>query len=253
MKKIILLIALGVVFVSCNIFNLDNTDNENGIDTTNVDTIDYDSIELSDSVLYNYYDDAMELYFREIKSDSTHPNFNNPIFDTTEIEKKLKIIQAVYDSDSPQRNIVFETYDIHASTSLDFKSILASVDTGATEIKNLINGNIPTGNDDLDSILIEFHFDSIYAFHIIPSIVLYSSEKYNMLPIIEQLENIPSIIYAEPNYYNGDGNNITLNSDANSPKITFSHGYGDCPSGCINRDYWEFQIIGSEAEFIRKY
>lgn len=243
MKKLILLIAIFVVFISCNIFDFSDDDT----------SIDYDSIVLDTFIVNNYSEDALELYFREIKADSTHPNYNNPIFDTNEVEKVLKIIQAVYDSDLSQRDIVFKTYNIHAFSRYDFNTIILGVDTGATEIKNLISGNIPTGNDDLDSILINFHFDSVETFNMISPIIIYSSENYNLLPIMNELENIPSITYAEPCFYGGDGNNITLNRKIDSPKITFSIGYGDCMAGCIHREHWEFQIVGNKAKFVRSY
>ncbi len=231
-----------MVIISCNLF-----------DSSDDDMFDYNSIELSDFIIDNYYEDAMELYFREIKADSTHPNYNNPIFDTDEIDKIMKIIQVVYNSSSSQRGVVFETYDIHTHPSQEFNTLLVGVDTSATEIKNFIAGNIPTGNDELDSIIVKFHFDCVWVFQIIPTIIISSSENYNLFPIMKALEKISLIHYAEPNYCGGDGNNITLNRDINSPKITFSRGYGDCPAGCTSHDYWEFQIIGSRAKFIRKY
>ncbi len=243
MRKIFLLMIMVVIFVSCNIFNFSDNDTP----------IDFDSIELDTFIINNYYNDALELYFREIEADSSHPNYNNPIFDTTEVEKVLKIIQAVYNSNSSYRDTVFETYDIHAFPRYDFNTISLGVDTGAAEIKNLIAGNIPTGNSKLDSIITNFYFDSVYTYHFISSIIIYSNKNYNLIPIINELEKIPSINYAERNQYGGDGNNITLNRKMDSPKITFSFGYGDCMCGCIYREYWEFQIVGSKAEFIRKY
>lgn len=68
----------------------------------------------SDSfVADEYYEDAKQIYFREVINDKSHPNYDDPILDITKINEILDKIQAVYNSNSPERDTVFDVYEIH--------------------------------------------------------------------------------------------------------------------------------------------
>ena len=37
-------------------------------------------------------------------------------------------------------------------------------------------------------------------------------------------------------------------------QLTYSHGWGDCPSGCIHRRYWQFNVYPDcSVEFVTSY
>lgn len=110
-------------------------------------------------ILNNYINDAKHLYFNEIFNDDHHFNRNNPILDTNEIIQVLRIIQAVYNTDVPQRDTVFNIYKIHNMNWQSLNSINLIVQPGIPEINNLINGISPTGNKSLDKLLNTYHFD----------------------------------------------------------------------------------------------
>lgn len=62
-----------------------------------------------------------------------------------------------------------------------------------------------------------------------------------LAPIYEELEDV---LYAQPNSYIGDGNDIT--SDAVG-RYTFRRAWGDCPAGCTAQHLWMFEVTGGVA------
>ena len=93
----------------------------------------------------NYMDDARQLYLREILADPNHPNYNEAVLDTNEINKILGIFQLVYNLKSPVRDTVFDFYKIHALLCYSLQSIGLKVDVTAPEIINLVNGQNQPG------------------------------------------------------------------------------------------------------------
>ncbi|MCB2196439.1 MAG: hypothetical protein KQH79_11315 [Bacteroidetes bacterium] len=242
MKKLTLFLFLIAVFSSCE-------EGEFGVN--------YEQIELEDYIIENYLYDAKQLYYEEILNDSTHFNYNNTEFDTVEIYKILKIIQAVYNSGSQYRDEVFNNYSIHTLYCNSLNTIGLKVQTNSSEIINLVNGVIPTGNEQFDNILQTYKFDSIrtaYSYPDFPWLTLISSGEFNMIPIEEELNNIPAITIAEMhNGCFGDGNNISLRRSRKSAIITFSIGQLDCPAGCLYHKYWEFEVVNDFAKISRVY
>lgn len=223
-----------------------------------INTSNSNDITLDPFIVENYTNDVKLLYFDEVFSDSTHINFSNPVLDTTQYTQILKIIQAVYNLDSPERDLVFLTHNIHARYCYSFNSFYMKVNPEASEIQNLVNGIIPTGNEMLDNLLTVYQIDSVrtsYSYPTFPWFSLFSSEEYNMIPIAKQFEETEPVLLAEINYgCAGDGNTILLNrKNDKQATITFSVGSGDCPSGCINRKSWEFEVINNRALFTRYY
>jgi len=205
----------------------------------------------------DYYADAKQLYFDEIIKNDNHPNFNNPELDEKEIDKIFKIIQAVYNSNSLERDTVFDIYRIHGFYCYSFNSIFLNVNAELPSIKNLSQGIIPTGDEMLDNVLAAYSFDSVrvyYTYPRFPWLTVFTKKEYNMIPVAKEFNELESVLLADfDKGCMGDGNTITLIRDEDSATITFSIGRGDCPAGCIYRRYWEFKVSGGVAEFIRTY
>ena len=130
------------------------------------------------------------------------------------------------------------------------------MDTTDTGIKNLSKGIIPTGNNQLDDILLTYGFDSVkissgYLRHSYLSV--YTDNYYNLLPIVNEFEALPCISIAESSGWGGDGNNIFMTRDKHKVTINFSIGRGDCPAGCTARRMWVFEIRNNKDYFIRSY
>lgn len=212
---------------------------------------------LTPYIIENYSHDAKQLYMDELIHDSSNIGFNKPIIDYNEIDKILLIIQAVYDSDTPERDTVFDIYQIHGYYCYSFNSLSLEVQTDLPGIINLSNGIIPTGDTILDDILTFYHFDSVrtyYSYPNFPWLSIFTKDEYNLIPIEKEFGNLESVFIA---YFDrgciGDGNTITLTRDNSVATITFSIGSGDCPAGCIYHKYWEFEVTNGIAQFIRTY
>ncbi len=203
-----------------------------------------------------YFDDAVELYIREILANPKHFNYNNPELDEMELNKILSVFQAVRNLQIPETDTVFNFYNIHALKCNGTKSIVMHVNTEAPEIIRLANGEIPTGNEQLDYLLETYKFDSVHTSYSYPKFAWLSvntDNTYNLLPIIKEFEKIPSIVLAENNGGCFDGNNIKLERGNNKTTIDFSIGRGDCPAGCIYRKHWVFEVQYGLARLVKVY
>jgi len=243
MRKLLLLIALPLFMISCE----DEVENILGVE----------NIELSSFIIENYSNDAKQLYFHEVFQDSDHPNYNDPMLDENEVYEILKILQAVYNLDSPESDLVFEEYQIHGYYCYGLNTINLKVDTRSEEIINLVEGITPTRNPNLDNLLNIYSFDSVrtsYSYPRFPWLTIYTKNEFNMIPIEQELMNVESVEVAEFNKgCIGDGSTIELIRSETFVTVTFSIGSGGCPAGCINREHWEFKVSNGIAEFIRTY
>lgn len=220
-------------------------------------SIGYEHINVGDYVMTNYYGDAQQLYFHEVFNNSNHPNYNDPVLDETEVEKILKLIQAVYESNSLERDTVFNYYQIHGYYCYAFNSTFLRVDTQRPEIQKLANGEFITGEPSLDEILSTYQFDSVklsYSYPSFPWLTVFTKQEYNMLPISKEFQALESVEIAEFNHgCVGGGNSISLTRSDDRAFLTFSIGSGDCPAGCIYHKYWEFIVSNGVASFVRSY
>lgn len=204
-----------------------------------------------------YQEDVYRLLFREIYFDSLHPHRSTPIFNENETQKLLQAIQSIYDQDMPERDTVLAIYNIHTFPDLGMRSISLNVNPEAEEITRMINGE-PTGNESLDNLLTTFSFTEITPSLFYPEfnwITIVSDSCWNLFPIIEELSSFEFIELAElGGGAVGDGNDLLLYRTGTSLQFDFSIGWGDCPSGCINRRHWIFNVTSNcEPSFINSF
>lgn len=82
--------------------------------------------------------------------------------------------------------------------------------------------------------------------------VLTFAAKYNPVVLANELVSKNLVTSAEPNGIVGQSNTVRYNAE--SGLYTFTKGWGDCPSGCINRQIWEFSVSQSkEVKLIKDY
>ncbi|MBO9594288.1 MAG: hypothetical protein J7599_15390 [Niabella sp.] len=201
----------------------------------------------------NYSGDAIQLYLRELRQNTQHKNYNNPAIDSQELVSMLKIFQAVYDLNTPETKYIFNTRKLHSKHCFSTGSIILKVDTAQPEIKQLAAGKIPTGNPDLDKILLKYQFDSVrlaYGYPQITWLTINTAQRLNTIPIVNELKQVPSILIAEQNGGCIDGDDIAFSKEQGGVKITFSEGGGDCPSGCTFRKYWDFRVKNGIATYL---
>jgi hypothetical protein len=107
-------------------------------------------------------------------------------------------------------------------------------------------GNLATGESAVDDLLTEFRatkVEKIFAAQESAWFTVTFDQPLNVNLLAERIADLGGDInYAEPNRYAGDGNNITFRREGTNRIYSFSHGWGDCPAGCINRRYWTVTI-----------
>jgi hypothetical protein len=110
--------------------------------------------------------------------------------------------------------------------------------------------SISSGYSSFDSVTTLYHFKLVQIWHSINAITLQSASVLNvhaLVPIFKKLKGLSDIeAYCD---CAGDGNNIDVNCTADTAVIEFSAGWDDCPSGCMNRHYWQYAVVYCQAEY----
>jgi hypothetical protein len=121
----------------------------------------------------------------------------------------------------------------------DYVLGLLWVKTNASWSQSWVNGNIQTGEPYIDSLAEEFALQSVSEVYPAWDLFLLTFNPYLNIPKLAELyERHEDIIYAEISGYFGDGDDIELQMKNGAFNFVFSHGWGDCPSGCIERYNW---------------
>jgi len=245
---LVFILAISLFSVSCK---------EDFIIVDNV-VIDYApySCDYTEELASNYTLSVKRLLLDEMHVDPTHPDIDLPYFNQESIDELLSVLQAVKNIGLPEADTIFDVYSIHARQNLSLNSILIRFDSITEEVENLMIGQ-PTGIALFDDLVSNYEFDSLIVFDFSP---MYYKFKFltdldlNMIPIMEEFEEIPNVYYASFSSFVGDGNKIELTRNENSIVLNFSYGYGDCFAGCIYRRHWIFEIDNyCNAEFIESY
>lgn len=134
-------------------------------------------------------------------------------------------------------------YDIHALCPVHLHQGMLKADSTSTEIMSWLHNGY-SGNGTLDDLIYENNItiDSISPI----SYNYYSEVGINHTAFAIALKKLDFIIDANASSCIGDGSQIEI-IDYTSDFIhfIFSYGWGDCPSGCIKRHYWEIGVYGS--------
>ncbi|HUR31612.1 MAG TPA: T9SS type A sorting domain-containing protein [Saprospiraceae bacterium] len=217
-----------------------------------------------DSIIEKYKDDADLLALRRIQSlQSTYK-------DSIEIPRIvsdtfLNALIAVYNATHlPERDTVIEILDIHTSPSAYIDRIVVAADSNLSWMKLLRQNLIPTGYAPLDSMIDKYdlsvdgyeNWSNWFFWH---TVTLKSTRNFNIPNLAEAFNTLSEIYFAEHKVIYGDGNEI--NDDGvividpfpivPSVSLFYSHGWGDCQSGCIEHRTWWFKIYeGCAVEFV---
>ena len=211
---------------------------------------------ISPAVDAAYRQDAKVMVFREILMDSTHADRNNPNLNTAEIDALLQKINAVYRLNTPERDSVFSKHNIHAFP-IGLRQMHFKVDTTAPEIQAFLAGQ-PTGDARFDQLIQQYQIDSVKEAYSYPSfnwLYVTTSTDLNLLPVADQLEQLPYIYVAEYGGFPiGDGNNIYWTESNGVTELDFRIAWGDCPAGCIYRKHWVFEVDQNcNATFVKVF
>jgi hypothetical protein len=74
--------------------------------------------------------------------------------------------------------------------------------------------------------------------------------RLNPYRLAEQYRLLPGVLYAEPNFRDGDGSNVYARQIDLGFSYLFRYARGDCPAGCTYNEYWYFVCEGGGPVFI---
>ena len=168
----------------------------------------------------------------------------------------ISALAAVKSSASLQRDSVIDRYQIHAVRTDEMREIYVKGDSTVTWFQNLYTGNLVTGNVTFDSLHLYCQFSYLHSTNSFGAgVVLRTGMPVNPAPLCKTLDQIYEVHNAEPNIFVTDGNRITLNAwNSSYIELIYSHGWGDCPSGCTGRRYWKFRVHPDcTVDFVESY
>jgi len=219
-----------------------------------------DGCTTSDNIRARYTESAYQMMMRSYLADTSLAQYHQAELSTKERDRLLGLIQAVYNTSSPQRDTIFNVYSIAEYPLVSLYDLTLQVDANAQEGKNLMAGK-PTGNTSFDALLAKYGIDS-FRNGITPGafwVFARTDVPHNMVQVAKELKAFPFIYSSEAGGYVGDGDRIKLNTfecfAAPCPvEIDFSIGRGDCPAGCTFRRHWVFHVFDDcTVQFVNAY
>lgn len=159
-----------------------------------------------------------------------------PASDTKSIDADLKRIRA--------KVSVLEL--MHARGDFVLTDFSLGVKSDATWTAGWRAGGLTTGNAAVDSFFAQYNLvrvETYFEYDGTAWFLLKFAQSLNAKALIDPARKLsPDIQYPEVNGYGGDGDEITLSEAGGVRTYTFSHGWGDCPSGCIQRHSWTVTV-----------
>ncbi len=215
-----------------------------------------DTCHIDSNVRNLYYNDAIYLTY-DLVQDTAYPYHDSIHLPQTQANKILKDMGMVYYLSGPERDTVISLYHIHYNHCPIYKrnEIIIMPDTNYLWVKQFIYDSIISGNLIFDSLIAGNDFKLGDYSQYYNYIDVYTDSTYNLTSIIEKLNTIPGVIYAmEGAPLAGDGDYIKYNSTSTYEELIYSHGWGDCPSGCTSRCFWVFHVFSDcSSSFIYRY
>lgn len=202
--------------------------------------------------------DAEILALREIVPFITNPYYDSIDIPVTYSQPILSDLMAVRNATGiPEVDTVNSLLHIHTFPAPEIHEIILSADTSILWVYNLYHEIFPTGNNMADSIITLYDIYVPYQWSF-PGygtwIIIRSPQMINALAMSNYFATQPGIIESSTGGVIGDGSDIVFTHYTEFDKLTYSYGWGDCPSGCIARRYWDFYVYSDcGVEFMSSY
>ena len=203
-------------------------------------------IQVSDSIAALYREDAARLAVRIML------DVGGEAADEVEVPRDLwdalyNTILHFHDAtELAARDTVVEMFPIHTFPSPVLRELIVSVDSTTWWLQAWKSGQRLTGNSLIDALLDQYDLslERYYAWshsrsHIV---VLAAGRPLNIVALTRRFSIVDGVGYAEPNGMCCDGSDLTIQAENGHWRLEYSLGWGDCPSGCINRRYWTFSV-----------
>jgi hypothetical protein len=157
------------------------------------------------------------------------------------------LIHVYYSMEYAARDSVIDLYDVHTWPDPELNRLLVSADSTTIWMQAWKQGLISTGHTGIDSLM------DAYGLEVVEYIrgsskstkhtaTLRTPHRLNLAVLADQFQLIEGIDFADPDEAVGEGPDIDVWAGENSWRVEYSLGWGDCPSGCINRYTWSFAV-----------
>lgn len=219
-----------------------------GPDDNTYPVIDLDSHVIDDAVRLAYADDAVRLAIRHLmtKDGVSHVAVEPP---ADLVESLHNALLRVYLLDHSARDAVVDRYRIHTFPTPSTRELLVRIDPGIGWTAAWRDERTETGNPDVDALLEEFDMSVVrfYDWSIGEYVLLRTGRPVYAAALGQLFERIDGIMHAEENGVAGDGADIRARIQDGGWRLDYSIGFGDCPSGCIERHTWSFRVTEAGA------
>lgn len=198
--------------------------------------------QVSDSIFDILLDDA-KLICLNLYTNEESQEINSVEIDETHIGPIVAALQMVYIDSLTTETQEIRNYNIHALCRIQLHEGYLVVDSTSTNVQSWLRNGYST-NGPIDEFIYQYDIllDSINK----ENYRYYTDYGLNHLALAKQLVKAPFIKKANPIACVGDGSQIEIMSfNSDYIHLIYSYGWGDCPSGCIYRHYWEIGIQGS--------
>lgn len=196
-------------------------------------------------------EDALRLALRlALDSDDSYDEVYPPADIADAIEKAILLIYNNPELEGWEE--VFKEHQISPLPSPQMYELSVGVEDTTGWPQPWFEGERLTGKEEVDKLMLEFEFGVKRTSENLRSVTLRADQPLNLKPVGGLFEEVDGVRYAEPNSALGDGDDIQIWADGDILHFEFSHGWGDCPSGCINRKTWEYRVSPQgDVEFVR--
>lgn len=170
------------------------------------------------------------------------------VIDTATVNYFYNGLVHLYNSDLEEAIIVTEEYSLMAGNPASPREILIWVDSSKTWLDDSWRAEkTETGLPEIDKLINEFNL-SLKQFreylHTSDEVVahLKADHPFNVYAVSKLFHNLPEISKASPDAVLTGGRDIEARLNENNLLLDVTVGSGDCPSGCINKINYQFQI-----------
>ena len=154
------------------------------------------------------------------------------------------------------RDVYPAVADVTVRASYAFGELLLGLEPPLLEdVVALLEGQtgpvlLRTGQAEFDTLNERLGLVAVDLFPSTGTVIFYFNEYLNVPAAAAAYAAIEGIEYAEPNTYLGDGSNIDAAKSAERWYVLARRAWDDCPSGCINEEFFFFIVNGADIERI---
>jgi hypothetical protein len=190
-----------------------------------------------------YEEDAVRLAIRHLVENGS-PSQHDVEPPAQLVASMFNALERVHAFAHPARDTVVDVYRIHTFPHPQTRQVMVRVDPAHEWTRAWSAGNSLTGNSTVDSLVARYDLTlrNYFRWSIGEVALLRAGRPLNMTALAARFAPIGGVIWAEQDGVGGDGADIRVSRSGDGWRLDYSIGYGDCPSGCINRRTWSFSV-----------